>query len=412
MRWWWDWFRRYGVWILIAFCAAAYFPRFARGTTTEFARGGLELLTHGAQCLRDNAVMQECDLFFTYPATLAFLLLPFTEMGPGLGLVVWYLVTVGASVAAYLVCEALVRDLYPGRWTDGELDWLRIGSILLSLKFVLAVLENQAFDTHVFLLILVGLWALAGNRDWLGGGMIAAAASIKGVPLIFLPYLLFTRRLRASAAFVAIYIVLSLLPDLLFTPKGGAHGYFVTWFREIALGPMFDDPQRSKYIFWGTVNPNNHSLRSLAYRLYPTGLADWRFRPALIAMYLPVVVAVVFIVWRNMRNGGKIAVDASAILIAMLAMSPMTSRSHYVSLMLPYTVLCAVAIREQGRRGVTIAALVVSFLLTTASGNDLVGREFTLWSYAHGSILFGSLLLLVWLVVFAARPVRAQPARA
>jgi len=83
-----------------------------------------------------------------------------------------------------------------------------------------------------------------------------------------------------------------------------------------------------------------------------------------------------------------------------------------VSLMLPYTVFCAVAIREQGRRGATIAVLVVSFLLTTASGNDLVGREFTLWSYAHGSILFGSLLLLAWLVVLAARPPRAQPARA
>lgn len=404
MRRWWDWFRHYGVWILIALCAAAYYPRFAHDYSGGIARSGLALLTHGAQCLRDNAVMQQCDLFFTYPATFALMMMPFTELGTTAGLVLWYLVTIGASIVAYLLCEALVRDLYPGEWTDGELDWLRIGSVLLSLKFVLAVLENQAFDTHVFFFIVLGLWALAGKREWLGGSMIAVAAAMKGVPLIFLPYLLFTKRFRASAAFIGAYLVASFLPDLIFTPKGGAHGYYVTWIHDIALGPMYDDPERSKYIFWGTVNSNNHSLRSLAYRLFPAGLADWRFRPTLIAMYLPVIAAVVFVVWRSMRAGGKIAVDGSAILIAMLALSPMTSRSHYIALMLPYTVICAVAIREHSRRTMTVAVLGVSFLLVTVSGNDVVGRTFTDWSYAHGSILFGSLLLLAYLVVLAAWP--------
>jgi len=61
---------------------------------------------------------------------------------------------------------------------------------------------------------------------------------------------------------------------------------------------------------------------------------------------------------------------------------------------------------------VTIAVLAVSFLLATASGNDVIGRKFTLWSYAQGSILFGSLLLLLYLVVLAARPARTQPAPA
>lgn len=403
----WDLFRRYGVWVLIALCAAAYYPRFAHDMSTDVAHAGLTLLTHGAQCLRDNTVLQDCDFSYTYPPAFAFLMLPFTGMGSGLALFVWYLITIGASITAYLLCETLVRDLYPGPWTDEEIDALRIGSIALSIKFVLAVLENQAFDTHAFVLILLGLWALAGKREGLAGASIAVAAAIKGAPLIFLPYLLFTGRFRASTVFAVTYLVVSFVPDLFFTPKGGAYGYYVTWFREIALGPMYDDHARSKYIFWGTVNANNHSLRSLAYRLFPGGLADARFQPTLIAMYLPVVAAVVFVVWRSLRAGGKIALDGAALMIAMLALSPMTSRSHFISLMLPYAVICAIAIREHGRRTLAIAVLVVSFLLVTASGNDLVGKPFTSWSNAHGSIVFGSLVLLAFIVVISTKPRQA-----
>lgn len=409
---------RYGGWIALAVAAAAYYPRFARDMSGGVARGGLSLLTHGAECLLGNEVLQVCDLQFTYPPAFAFMMLPMVPLGGGARMLVWYLITIGVTVGAYQLCEALARRLYPGPWSEGQLAWLRIVSIVLSIKFILAVLENQAFDTLVLLFILVGLWALLQRQEWLAGAAIALAAAIKGSPLIFVPYLVVTLRWRACAAFAGVYLVASFLPDLFFTPKGGAHGYYATWFREIAMGPLYDDPNLTRYRFWVGVNSNNHSLRALAYKIFPvTGLNDPLFRPVLMAMYLPVVAALAYVIIRSLRSADRarhVGLDGAAIVIAMLALSPMTSRSHYVALMLPYTVICAAILTDARRRALGIAVLVVSFLLATASGNDVVGGKFTDWAYAHGAIVSGALVLLLYLAVLAREPLNAapQPARA
>ncbi|MSO67280.1 MAG: DUF2029 domain-containing protein [Pseudolabrys sp.] len=394
--------RRYGVWIGLTLAFALYYPRFAHDMSQGIARGGLSLLTHGAECLLAGEVLQACDLFFTYPPAFAFVMLPFVPMKPGIAMVVWYLVTIGATIVAYMLSETLARRIFPGDWTEKELAWLRLGSILLSIKFILAVLENQAFDTLVLLFILIGLWALVMKREVLSGGSIAFAAAIKGSPLIFLPYLLFTRRFVAAGTFIGVYLATSFLPDLFFTPKSG-FGYFLTWVREIALGPLYDDLELTKYLFWAGVNSNNHSLRAVAYQLFPSGLADPWFRPTLAAMYLPVVAAAAIIVIKSMRNGGLVAIDGAVVLIAMLVLSPMTSRSHFVALILPYTIACAAYIRDPATRRLGQIVLVISFILATATGNDLVGGWFTDWAYSLHVLALGSLLLLIYLAAIAFR---------
>ena len=396
--------RRYGPWLLLILAFAAYYPRFAKQTPPGVARVGVDLLAHGAECLLKGEVLQVCELFFTYPPSFALAMMPLVPMGPGLRVLVWYLILAGATVAAYALCEALARRLFPGEWTESERVWLRVGSILLSLKFILAVLETQAFDTVILLLVVIGLWALVSKRDLLAGGSLALAAAFKGTPLIFLPYLLFTRRFAASGVFVAVLIGVSVLPDLLFTPKGSAHGYLVTWVREIALGPMYDDPHLTRYRFWVGPNSNNHSLRAMVYQWFPNGLGDPRFRPALAAVYLAVLIAVGLVVLKSLRNGTVVAIDGAALVIAMMVLSPMSSRSHFVALMLPYTIVCAACIRDPQTRTLHQIVLGISFILATATGNDLVGGRITDWAYSHSVIAFGSLVLLISLAAIVWRP--------
>lgn len=401
-------------WIVLAIAVVAYYPRFAHDMSSGVALGGLPLLRHGAECLLGNQVLQDCDLQFTYPPAFAFLMIPFYAMGAKVGMVIWYAVAIVATIASYQLCEAFARRLFPGAWSERELAWLRVVSISLSIKFILAVLENQAFDTLVLLFILVGLWGLLQKRELVAGIGFAFAAAIKGSPLIFLPYLLVTRRFMAFAVFVVVYLVMSFLPDLFFTPKGAAHGYFATWIREIAMGPLYDDPTLSKYQFWYGGFVNNHAMRAWAYRMFPDGLGDPWFRPVLAAMYLPVVAAVCFIVWRSMRRGGLIALDGAAVTIAMLVMSPMTSRSHFVALMLPYVVCSAAAIRDVSTRRLGVIVLTASFLLATMSGNDLVGGRITDLTAYYGALSLGSLVLLIYLAVIAHRsdPATKQSASA
>src|SRR3989304_8816165 len=98
---------------------------------------------------------------------------------------VWYVISVAATVGCFMISEKLVMRLLLGRWSDNELAWLRIVTIIVSIKFVLAVFEWQAYDTLTYFIVLAGLWAVVVNRAWLGGAALALGPPIKGEPLGF-----------------------------------------------------------------------------------------------------------------------------------------------------------------------------------------------------------------------------------
>jgi hypothetical protein len=390
--------RRYGLWgvsIAILVIAAAYYPRFIKDVS------GLALYAHGAECMLKNAVLIDCrgtmwGDYFSYPPIVAFLMLPVVPLPPGARLLVWYVISVGATVWAYVLCEKLARRLFPGPWSEIELACLRVTAIVLSLKALLGVLENQAYDTIVFLFILTGLWGFATGRTVMTGAGFAMAAALKATPLIFFPYLILKRRFAAAGIFVVVYLALSFLPDLFFTPEGGAHGYFLTWLRDIAAGPLKQgDP--TQFRFWIGANIHNHSLQGVVTRMFEEGTASPYYRPAAAVAFVVLCSAVGLILLKSRRLGDPPAIDGSALVIAMLMLSPMSSRSHFVVLLLPYTVLAAAWLKQPATRPLGTAVLAASFILATAAGNDLVGKAVTEWAYLHGLLSWGAMVLLVYL---------------
>jgi hypothetical protein len=84
-------------------------------------------------------------------------------------------------------------------------------------------------------------------------------------------------------------------------------------------------------------------------------------------------------------------------------LSPVSSQSHFVGLMLPYSILAGVLIKNRPTSVFNAAGLLVSFILLTATSNDLVGRPFTGWALWHSLPVLGTLILgvqlgvLIWL---------------
>ena len=128
---------------------------------------------------------------------------------------------------------------------------------------MLAVFENQAYDSLVLVILLGGLAALMTGRELWGGAGLALAAALKATPLIFLPYLLWKRHFVAAGAFAVAFLGASFLPDLFFTPAGAAHGYFVSWLRDVAGASFGVVPHGAPYAFWAGPNIMNHSLHGL-----------------------------------------------------------------------------------------------------------------------------------------------------
>jgi hypothetical protein len=91
-------------------------------------------------------------------------------------------------------------------------------------------------------------------------------------------------------------------------------------------------------------------------------------------------------------------------------LSPMTSRSHYVALLLPYMTLLAINFRDQRSGALGRAVLAVSFFLVTLAGNDAVGQTVTVWAYRHSAMVLGTLALLVYFTALAMNELREEQA--
>jgi hypothetical protein len=238
---------RYVAFLLMIVAAAAYYPRFVK------LPAGMETYPQAASCLWYGQVLQVCDPGFTYPPFFALVMLPFAPMPPWLRDLVWYGVTLAATLGAFKLSEVLACQSLPAPLKRAELFWLRFFVLLLSAKLILAVFENQAYDALVLVAVLLGLSALSGDRPLTAGASLALAAALKATPLIFLPYLLWKRYFVAAAAFALVYATASILPDIFFAPAGSP-GYFSTWLGEVAGPALGIDPAGAPFAFWDGAN--------------------------------------------------------------------------------------------------------------------------------------------------------------
>jgi hypothetical protein len=88
----------------------------------------------------------------------------------------------------------------------------------------------------------------------------------------------------------------------------------------------------------------------------------------------------------------------------------MTSRSHYVELLLPYMTLVALNLRDQRTARLGRAVLLASFALVTLAGNDAVGEAFTIWAYRHSAMVLGALVLLIYFAALVMEQFRREQA--
>jgi hypothetical protein len=380
---------RFWPWLLVLIAAAAYYPRFVK------IPAGMEMYPQAAACMLHGEMLQSCDIGFSYPPIFALLMLPLEPMPLWLRNLAWYLITIGATIGLFKLAEMIARRAIAIPLTAIELGWLRFLVLLLTSKLVLAVFENQAYDALVLFVLFCGLAALVTGREAWGGAGLAFAAALKATPLIFLPYLLWKRHFVAAAVFVVVFIGASLLPDLLFTPAGAAHGYFVSWLRDVA-GASFGVVPHGAYAFWAGPNIMNHSIHGLVSLNIDETTHRALNHAVLYAVDAVFVIVVGTLITFTPRRPESIAIDGSLLLISMLMLSPMTSRSHYVALILPYTALIALGFRDNRTRNLGRAVLAASFILVTLSGNDLVGEGFTDWAYRHSAMALGTLVLLIY----------------
>jgi hypothetical protein len=79
----------------------------------------------------------------------------------------------------------------------------------------------------------------------------------------------------------------------------------------------------------------------------------------------------------------------------MLALSPVTSRYHYIFVLPPVIFVTAATIADPRMRKLGSWVLVISFLLRAGTSNDLAGQTITDFAYSYGFMPIGAIVLYV-----------------
>jgi len=224
-----------------------------------------------------------------------------------------------------------------------------------------AVANALAYGPPYALLVLLVALALAAmlrERPWTCGLLLAAVVALKLYALALLPYFLWTRRWRAAAGLVGGTAVIAVVSVAVLGPA--VHATYVREMLPASLDGSIIDPYSP---FWQTVPAVARRLFQLEPELNPTAVAD---RPTLAAFVSRFIAAAVLaasvLAARRQAPAVRVRREWAAILLASLAVSPMTASYHLVLLAIP----CAVVLADP-LLGVRRAAVVLALLAFAAS---------------------------------------------
>ncbi len=280
--------------------------------------------------------------------------LPFTYT-PFAALVFTVLTLSALHVAANLWIAASLVALVVALWaTFGGLGYragARLGGALLIAAVMLwiePVLQALSLGQIELMLMALVIWDMCQpDRRWWKGAGIGIAAGIKLAPLIFIPYLLLTRRFRAAAVAAGTFVATVVL------------GYFVlpADSRQFWLGGVF--MQSGRPGFPGEMQ--NQALGGLITRLAGSVAAGhWIWLPvAVIIGLLGLAIATV------LHRAGHEVLGVLTCALTGLLVSPITWDHHWVWIVPAVAVLAVYGSRACGAARWTYlgsaAAIVVVF---------------------------------------------------
>jgi hypothetical protein len=335
---------------------------------------------------------------YAYPPAMAMLAVPLANLPDHWSMIGWYAVNVWATCVTFACAWQLVGGppLVGFSWKWHAVFWI---GVLLSLRFLVAPLENHQTDMVIAALVMIG-----ACRCWRGNGLGAGvswgiAAAMKCTPLLFGLYLLWRGRWRPAIVMGAVALGLNLLPDLLWPqPNGGS--YLADWSRTFLARVGQDAPGA-----WFSDVLLNQSLAGMVNRLatfgVPWSASEFVDRAATAPAWPPLVMrglvcgtglallglsvfhwgrigrqpAPVYryeagpLPWHRLHVG----LDVAMIVCLMLLLSPMSSKAHYAVLVLP-SLFVARRVVESPTRGwmILLGAMAITGPLTA---KGLLGKS-------------------------------------
>ncbi|HKR48954.1 MAG TPA: glycosyltransferase 87 family protein [Pseudonocardiaceae bacterium] len=289
-----------------------------------FWAGDFDVYRLGATAIRDDAPLYTVKTPdhgwpFVYTPMAAALFVPFTFGSAGAAAMVW--IALEATCLVLVVWLTLnVVGLSRPAWRVAATVFVSAASLIVAPIDV----DLTLGQINILLMLLVLADLTAGNvRRWQGVG-VGVAAAVKLVPLLFIVYLVATRRLQAAVVASGVFL-LAVLGGFILLP-----GDSMTYWSGAAFDlSRFADPR----------NPVNQSLYGVIVRLFDASTAATAIWLAAAVVVTVVGVAMSALLYRS----GYVTRSVLVCGLTAVLVSPISWRHHWVWIVPTLIVIGALA---------------------------------------------------------------------
>jgi hypothetical protein len=359
---------------------------------------------------------------YLYPPFMAFWAIPFTALPP-----------LGSRLAFYLLNITCFAVMVRSAWTlAGGRRFPSLAErptrehlvaalgLCCGLPFALDALAHQQTDLVIGCCVLAGCLALSRGRDLTAATGFGLAAACKCTALLWAPYLLWRGRWRAALWVGVVAVGVNLLPNLVSSPAGGGlwlGEWFTRYIRPLAEPESYPGT-------WGSDIIYNQSVAGAGQRWLVT---DWQRTPAGVrittradavtpgqlkavvrGVEVVLTLATLAVFVRRKRRAAATpeagpapeVLEYGVVLALMLLFSPMSSKPHFCTLILPGFCLARLAVTHSHRAASWAVGLAAAAALL--SNKNLLGANLYTILLWHGCVtwdataLFAGCLVAHW----------------
>lgn len=353
---------------------------------------------------------------YVYPPFMAAMVTPFSFLSEKVSRAFWLAV----NALALVVCLRAGWQLagggrrLPGWESSRSEHWILWLGLACGGYYIIDSLGHQQTDLVISALLLRGCLAIREDRSLLAGVLLGIAAACKCTPLLFAPYLIWRGRWLSCVTLLAVAGGVNLIPDLIRAHPDG-NLWLMQWWKTFIAPQLRGDLPPG---VWASEVIYNQSLSGAFYRWTQTtwtwealGIvvapsstalpaADLRRFVRLAQLGFVLAAAVVFL-HRPFRSiigattestHNRHALECSLILILMLLFSPMSSKPHFCTLLLPGLCLARTLMTANNQK-VLWCLFATAALCGLLANKDLVkARIYTLVLW-YGLVTISAVLL-------------------
>lgn len=203
---------------------------------------------------------------YIYPPLFACLMIPFTLLDIRIAAFVWYFV----SVALFIGSLAFSSMIITGK--SGKLKDLLGQARFLPKVLFLAIAAGMFFDNMsmlqanilVFFLSLLSLYCLGKGKVMSSAAFLAAAISIKIIPVVFLAYFVIRKKLKAAIFTVLFTALFSIAAPAIVMGPERSYAAFEDWTKKVLIRSVGSAPDTA--VLDTMFSPSNQSVEATLSR--------------------------------------------------------------------------------------------------------------------------------------------------